>query len=343
MIAMSRETARKGWLRAIPKARTGPVAWVFYAAIRAVFAILQAFPLEANLATARRLARMWPRLTPRHRNRAVEHLVGALGPTRSRGEIERIADACLESWAMFAVEVICLPRLITPFTWSRYIRLLNFEPALEQFVTGRGVILVTAHYGSFEVIGHLLASLGFQVAAVMRPLDNAYLNEFVVRARRTHGLSVLDKKGAAASAEKLLEAGALLGFIGDQDAGRKGLFVDFFGRPASTYKSIGLLAMSAGCPIVVGFARRRGTRARYDVGVQRVIVPQEWEHHPDPLRWITQTYTTALEDMIRERPEQYLWIHRRWKSQPRAASGEGPASAASARSRTPTSVLSRSD
>ena len=153
----------------------------------------------------------------------------------------------------------------------------------------------------------------------MRPLDNVYLNRFVVRTRRTHGLTLLDKKGAMHGARDVLKAGKLLAFIGDQDAGRKGLFVDFFGRPASTYKSIGLLAMWTQCPIIVGYARRQGRVARYEVGVQRIIHPHEWQQQGDPLRWITQTYTTAIEEIVREAPDQYLWIHRRWKSNPKTS------------------------
>jgi KDO2-lipid IV(A) lauroyltransferase len=195
---------------------------------------------------------------------------------------------------------------------------------LELILTGRGLILVTGHYGPFEVTGHLLASLGFSTVAVMRPLDNVYLNRFVAQTRRTHGLTLLDKKGAMAQTQQALEGGKLLAFIGDQDAGRKGLFVDFFNQSASTYKSIGLLAMAANCPIVVGYARRRGDVAQYEVGVQRIIHPHEWEREDDPLRWITQTYTTAIEQMVRDAPEQYLWIHRRWKSKPRSRQVTAP-------------------
>jgi KDO2-lipid IV(A) lauroyltransferase len=176
---------------------------------------------------------------------------------------------------------------------------------------GRGVIFVTSHYSSFELPAQLLACLGFDVSAVMRPLDNEHLNRFIVNSRRTHGLALLDKKGAMSQAEDLLRRGSLLALVGDQDAGRKGMFVDFFGRPASTYKSIGLLAMSTGCPIVVGYARRHGHRPRYDVGVERIIRPHEWEGQADALRWITQEYTTAIEAVVRREPEQYLWIHRR--------------------------------
>jgi len=298
--------------------KSGPFAWLTYVAVRAVFAVMQAFPIDWNLQTARILARIWAVVLPRHRQRALAHLSAVFGDVYPMSRISRLADRSLESVTMFAVEAICLPRLINAFTWSRYLRPVNLDDAVRLFLRGKGVILVTGHYGSFEVIGHLLAALGFDIAAVMRPLDNVYLNRFIVASRRTHGLTLLDKKGAMESAEKMLGDGALLSFIGDQDAGRKGLFVDFFGRPASTYKSIGLLAMATGAPIVVGYARRRGNVARYDVGVQRIIHPHEWEQQEDPLRWITQEYTSAIEAFVREDPEQYLWIHRRWKSRPKS-------------------------
>lgn len=297
--------------------RFDPLAWLASIAVRAVFAVMQIFPLDWNLQTARILARGWAIIMPRHRQRALANLSAAYGNQLSAREISRLADRCLESVTMFAVEVICLPRLISPLTWSRYIELVNFNDALKLFLGGRGVILVTGHYGAFELIGHLLAALDFRTVAVMRPLDNPYLNRFIVESRRTHGLELLDKRGAASQAEELLREGALVGFIGDQDAGRKGIFVDFFGRPASTYKSIGLLAMATECPIVVGYARRRGDRARYDIGVQRVIYPREWKGEADPLTWITQTYTSAIEEFVRDDPAQYLWVHRRWKSKPR--------------------------
>ena len=285
----------KAWLKG-----SGPLAWLFYVVIRAVFSVMQAFPIDWNLYTARLIAHIWIWIQPRHHNLAMAHLAGSLGKTHTPAEIREIATRSLESTVMFAVEVICLPRLVNRFTWSRYVRMVDFHELLGLIVEGRGLILVTGHYGSFELIGHLLRCFGFRIAALMRPLDNVHLNRFVVATRRTHGLTLLDKKGAMANAEGLVRDGTLLGFIGDQDAGRKGIFVDFFGRPASTYKSIGLLAMSTSRPIAVGYVRRRGNEAKYDIGVQRVIRPEEWERQEDPLRWITETYTGEIEAFVRE-------------------------------------------
>ncbi len=298
--------------------RTGVGAWVVYAAVRSVFAIMQVFPMDWNLRTARLLARVWVWLTPRHRDLAIKNISESLGDELTPAQVQRMAHRCLENWAMFAVEVICLSRLVNSFTWNRYIRLVDFEEVLRLMISGRGVILVTGHYGPFELVGQLIAALGFDIVAVMRPLDNDRLNRFLVESRRMNGLSLLDKKGATGQAERVVTEGSLLGVIGDQDAGRKGIFVDFFGRPASTYKSIGLLAMQTGAPIVIGYGRRLGKVAKYEIGVQRIIHKEEWEGQEDPLRWISEAYTKAIEDFVRVEPSQYLWIHRRWKSRPKS-------------------------
>lgn len=307
--------------------RSGFSAWLTYLTVRAALAIMWCFPINWNLRSARLFARLWIILLPRHRNRAIEHLTASFGQEYSSGEIARIADRSIENAAMFAVEAVCLPRLIDRFTWNRFIRGVNVQEALKSILSGRGAVLVTGHYGSFELPAQLLAVLKLEVTAVMRPLDNVYLNRFIVASRRRHGMRLLDKRGAAAHAEELLADGSLVGFVGDQDAGRKGIFVNFFGRPASTYKSIGLLAMTTKSPIVVAYCRRLGNVAQYEIGIQRVIHPHEWEDQADPLRWITQAYTTAIEQTVRDQPEQYLWIHRRWKSQPKERTSAAPATA----------------
>jgi KDO2-lipid IV(A) lauroyltransferase len=104
--------------------------------------------------------------------------------------------------------------------------------------------------------------------------------------------------------------------LADQDAGQRGLFVDFFGRPASTHKAIALLAIEHKAPVAVGVACRVGPGFRYEIRCAEVIQPEEFEGTSDDARLLTQRYTTALETLIRQDPSQYLWLHRRWKHQP---------------------------
>ena len=134
------------------------------------------------------------------------------------------------------------------------------------------------------------------------------------------GQKIIDKKGAAKLMGKAASTGATLCFIADQDAGKKGIFVDFFGRKASTYKSIGLIAITNNIPIVVGYSRRIGNRFYFELGVNRIIFPEEWADKEDPLKWITAEYTKAIENFVREDPSQYWWLHRRWKHRPKTES-----------------------
>ncbi len=117
--------------------------------------------------------------------------------------------------------------------------------------------------------------------------------------------------------EDIASTGSTLCFIVDQDAGRKGIFVDFFGRMASTYKSISLLAITNNIPIGVAYSRRVDNRFYFEMGVPRVILPEEWADKDDPLEWITAEYTKAIEKFVREDPSQYWWLHRRWKHRPK--------------------------
>lgn len=291
--------------------------WLTYCGIRFVDMVFQCFPIDANLRTARAMGATWYRLVRRHRERAIEHLRFAYGTQLSQREMERLACRSMQQMTMMAVEMLFTPRLINEWTWPRYIRLKGIAPAVEALLSKKGAILVTGHYGNWELIGFALTALGFPLVAVMRPLDNAYLNQHVMGVRSRRGLQLLYKKGASQSAGEILSSGGTLGFIADQNAGHKGQFVDFFGRKASTYKSIALLAIEHQVPIIVGYARRLSDRFEYEVGCNRIIRPQEWAGQPNEMAWITQEYTRAIEDFVREAPEQYLWMHRRWKSRPK--------------------------
>jgi KDO2-lipid IV(A) lauroyltransferase len=166
-----------------------------------------------------------------------------------------------------------------------------------------------------------MATLGFETVSVARPLDNPYVNEYVLGVRERQGQKIIDKKGATVEVTEMLSRGGVVGFLADQNAGHKGLFVDFFGRKASTYKSIGLLAMQYEVPVVIGCARRIDGRFRFNCVCQDIIYPADWKEQDDPLRYITQRYTKAIEDFVSADPGQYVWVHRRWKSRPK---GEAP-------------------
>ncbi len=289
-----------------------------YAALRLWTVLIGCFPVETNLRTARLMGRIWWALVKRHRDRAMDNLRPALGDRYDDRQLRRIARRSFEHFAqLYLVELTMTQRLISPWSWSRHVELGTLGPALRELLSDRGVVMVTAHFGNYELLGCTICRLGLPLTAIMRPMDNPLVNRYLVRSREASGLSLLYKKGVSAVAGDVIDRGGALCFIGDQDAGRKGMFVDFFNRKASTYKSIGLLAMQKRVPVVVGHAARVRRGMHYRLEVERIIQPEEWDTQDDPLRWVTQAFSNAMESAIRRHPEQYLWMHRRWKHRPK--------------------------
>lgn len=302
------------------KVRNRFLDYIQYVALRLVNMALHCFPVEVNLQTARLIGTAMYLIDRKHRKRAEGNLRRSF-PDMSERRIRKMARLSVQQLIMLGVEVLFTTRLVRLDTWHRYIRLNQFREVLDLMVRRRGLILVTGHYGNWEILGYVLATLGFETTSVARPLDNPFINEWVLGVRERMGQRIVDKKGATAVVPGILEKGGIVGFIADQNAGSKGIFVDFFGRLASTYKSIGLLAMNYEVPIVIGCARRTWGKFLFDVVVEDIIYPADWKSQDDPLRYITQRYTKAVEAFVREDPGQYLWVHRRWKTRPK---GEAP-------------------
>jgi len=288
-----------------------------YVIFRLAAVVLHTFSIEAHVKAANTLGGLMYRFDRKHRDRAMANLKRAF-PEKSKAELEGIAQRSMVGLVMFFNEVMFTTRLVRIDTWTRYIELHEFRDVLQLLTQrDRGLIMLTAHYGNFEILGYLLATLGFPTASVARPLDNKYVSDYVFGVRAKMGQRMIIKKGATEEVIEELDRHGAVGFVADQNAGSKGIFVDFFGRKASTYKSIGLVAMEYEVPIVVGYARRVKDQFKFQVGAQDIIWPDDWKTQDDPLRYITQRYTSAIEAFVREDPGQYWWVHRRWKTRPK--------------------------
>ncbi|MDA0802844.1 MAG: lysophospholipid acyltransferase family protein [Planctomycetota bacterium] len=292
-----------------------------YAALRGAFALFHSFPVSANLRTARAVARAYMAISAKHRVRGRRHLRAAF-PEATEAWVQQTNLAAFQHLLqLFMVEAMQTPRLINHSSWHRHVSVNAQDGALRRalqlLAQGRPAIFITGHCGSWELLGFVLSLLGLPMVALARPLDNPYLNRWIMGVREARGLRILTKFGASKEAVQILRSGGRVGFIADQDAGMDGVFVPFFGRLASAYKSIALLAMTQEVPIIVGGAFRDAGGFHYRLEVDEVIEPEAWSHATDPLYWLTARYTASLERMVRRHPDQYLWIHRRWKSRPR--------------------------
>jgi KDO2-lipid IV(A) lauroyltransferase len=291
--------------------------YLVYLAVRLVVCLAQMMSVEQSYAFARMLAAVLYLVDKRHRKVGMENLREAFGDQYFEAERDAIVRGVYRHFCMMLMEILHIPRKLHPTTWRDRITLVGHERVLDRLMDGGPLIMLTGHFGNWEMAGYLFGVFGFPPTSVARTLDNPHLERFLRSFRERTGQKLVPKKGGFDQMLEVLQSGGVLSFLADQDAGARGLFVNFFGRPASTHKAIALLAIEHNAPIVVGYARRIGPGFRYEVGCDELIDPSELTGTADDVRLLTQRYTSAIERFIRRDPDQYLWLHRRWKHQPK--------------------------
>ncbi len=314
-----------------PRSRTADLA--AYLVARVVVCVIQSVPPAVAFWVADGIAWLVYRFIPSRRRVALENLVAAYPELATNPEAaHRLVRTMYRHFIRAVVEAMLLPRKLHVTNWRAFIDLYPTRAGLTvALFADRPTLIVTAHFGNWEMAGYAMGVMGFKTYAIARVLDNLYLNRFVLRLRQGTGQTILDKNRDWPRIEAALAAGGKMATLADQDAGPKGVFVDFFGRPASTHKAVALMAIEFGALVVVTGVPRvsRAGRATlppprgmeetyYAVEVEDVIDPRDYAGRTDAVKAITARYTAALERLVRRHPEQYFWLHRRWKHQPKA-------------------------
>ncbi len=295
-----------------------------YAGLRSLLVGAHVVPLPTTLRSARALGRAFggSRINRKRVGMAIDRL-GIAMPDLCRDERAELVLRSYEHLAMLAIELAVMPRYLTEDAWTDYVELGSLDTVIRPLIDDRPTLLLTGHCGNWETLGYTMALLGFRMHVLYRPLDLRPADAWLRQTRSRRGLELVDKFGAMHKLPKLLADGESVGFVADQNAGDRGMQVPFFGRLASSYKSIGLLAIQYRARIIVGNARRLPigasgeSRLKYRIEIYDRIDPEDWESQPDPLFYITARYRRAIEESVRKAPEQYLWMHRIWKSRPR--------------------------
>jgi KDO2-lipid IV(A) lauroyltransferase len=301
-----------------------------YLAVRMIVSLAQMLSIKQSYALARFLGWVLYKFDARHRQVGIENLALAFGDRYSERERDQIVLAVYQHFCMMLMEILHTPNKISLTNWREHLELVGHAPIMDQWITGdRPMIFLTGHYGNWELAGYLFGMFGFPTYSVARTLDNVYLEKYLRSFRERTGQILIPKSGGFDQMVGVLEGKKVLSFLADQDAGARGLFVDFFGQPASTHKAIALLAIEHRALVCVGVARRIGPGFRYEIRCEDVIDPADLSGSADDVRLLTERYTSTLEKLIRQDPTQYLWLHRRWKHRPpvRKSSAHAPAPA----------------
>ncbi|HVX65378.1 MAG TPA: lysophospholipid acyltransferase family protein [Bryobacteraceae bacterium] len=294
------------------KKRSAIRNWLEYAIALAVIFSLEYSPRRAAERLARFYVALLDRALPRLRRIALRNLAMAF-PEKCEAERERIASGVFGSVARLLVAFARFPhiRAANVSDWIHYEGYEHFERAL---ACGRGVLFATAHFGNWELSAFAHALLSAPMHVVVRPLDNPLIDALVERRRALSGNHTIQKKDFARAMFKALQANQAVGILIDQNsAPEHGVFVDFFGVPACAGTGFAKIAARSGAVVIPGFALWSEQDRRY---VLRFYPPVEMTGDAAA---DTARLQTLLESVIREYPDQWLWIHRRWKTRPPGA------------------------
>lgn len=290
------------------------IDWLIYVAVRVIVCVVQAIPIHSCAKMADFLAWLAYRKLRIRREITDENLSFAF-PEKTDEERNEIAHKMWRHIILLLCELVHSPRKIHRNNWYKHIHTLNADREVEYMLSNRPVIVVSGHFGSFEVGGQFNSLLGYPTFSVARTLDNPFLDRFIKQFREATGQRILPKKGSSPQVDQVLSSGGTLMILGDQSAGPKGCWIEFFGRLASCHKSVALFSLTQNAPMVFGYSMRVNDKPmQFEIGVVGVYDPErdgKWD-----VERLSQWYSSMLETVIRKAPEQYWWLHRRWRDPP---------------------------
>ena len=272
-------------------------------------------PLRAGLWVGARLGDLAWLAIPGRRAVALENLTRALGAETTPRERARIGRESFRNLGMNLVEA-CTFYFRPPQRLLSRVEVRGADYLLAATALGRGVLGLTAHLGNWELLASCVTLTPMQLSAVYRPLDDPLLDRILERFRSRVGVELIGKRNAIADIRDALRRGRMVGVLLDQNASRReGVFAPFFGVPASTSKGLALIALRTGAPVIPSFIHRTADGRHVVEFAPAVPVPADGD-----LAAYTRAFNEAIEAAIRRTPDQWFWLHRRWKTRP--AEGE---------------------
>jgi len=245
---------------------------------------------------------------------SLENLERAFGDKYSHAERVRIARRSYVNFAKSMVEFASLGRL----SKEKLERLVSFEGLEivdECLRRGKGIMAVTGHFGSWELMGAAVAARGYAVDFLVGEQSNTLVDNLINELRRSAGIGTISRGVAAKGIFKSLKKNKIVALLSDQDARRAGIFVDFFGTPASTFQGAAQFSYRSGAPIVCCFIVRNPDETHTVTFLPPIEPRQDADRDQEVLR-LTAEHTKALERFVVLHPDHYFWAHRRWKTRP---------------------------
>lgn len=286
-----------------------------YATARVLLAAFGAMPLRWSLRVGASLAGTAYHFSGRLRATGERNLLLAF-PELSASERQRLLRGCFQNLGRL-LGVFSQFARTDPETLKRIVDCEGLEHLDLAQQSGRGVILFTGHIGAWELTSYALSLFDHPLSFLVRPIDNPKIEALIDRARTRLGNRTIDKTSAAREMLQIMQAGGTLGILVDLNTlDREAIFVDFFGVPASTTFILAKLALRTGADVLPVFAPWDKERGRFQLKIGAPLAVDRTGDEVEDVRRLTQSVTSVVEDYVRRYPDQWLWIHRRWKTRP---------------------------
>lgn len=278
-----------------------------------MLAFFQAIPVSLRRSLFCGLSRLFYRLVPRQRLIALHNLRLAF-PEKTDNEIVKIVRGVYRTLGIVAAEFFDIPKL-TSETIREIVEPEGLENLEKAHARGRGVLLFSAHFGNWELEAAAVALLARPAVVIYRALDSHFLDSLVLHVRSSFGNKPLLKENAMLPMFRTLKKNGMLGILIDQNVDwYEGVFVDYFGRPACTTNGLALLALHSGAPVLPAYLVRI-REGRYRLVIEPEVEVIDTGDRDADVQANTQRFTRIIEDTVRKYPDQWLWIHQRWKTQ----------------------------
>jgi Kdo2-lipid IVA lauroyltransferase/acyltransferase len=290
-----------------------------YLLLKCLVGLVAALPRGVALGLGRRIGALFWRGSRKHRERALDHLQLAFPDWTE----ERRRETGRRSFIQTAENALEMMRWMGGRA-EEIERCFSFPtaPAIHALQErGKGVLVLTAHLDSFDLMG-LWAASRFPLTIISKSLRNPGVNRFWMEQRARAGLHIVPAHNSYRDCLRTLRRNEVLGFILDQNMIREeGIFVNFFGRSACTTPGLAMMSAHSGAPVLPLFCVRRAGGGHELITAPPIDPPPDRE--PETIRDFTQRYTRAIEDAIREHPDQWIWMHRRWRTRPPEPASQG--------------------
>jgi KDO2-lipid IV(A) lauroyltransferase len=287
-----------------------PVVSFIFLAMR----LLGKLPLPLLQGAGRRIGRFIFRVDRRHREIALNNLRFVLGAQRSFADRRRMAVGVFQSIGQIPLEV-CWSLQIGRQNWKNFFKISGLDHYRKAAAGGNGVLFLTAYVGNWELFPVVGAMTSIPLHIVYRPLDSPLLDEVVGRIRRRFGAHLIPKKKSVFKINRVLRNGQCIAILLDQNVDwYEGVFVDFMGHRACTSKGLATLSILSKAPVVPAFLVREGDG--FHAHFEPPIYPLVSGDRIRDLEENTQRYNQAIESVVHRYPDQWFWVHQRWKTRP---------------------------